>query len=103
MVFEGSMIIVAVMALTIFPPGRVFDGLWRESGHGSKGVAAYSKNGAFVLDGNHEEFTRRDGKNGSRFREIAVVRDGGLDIWVSEQHWNERSCGPLRARCKCNI
>lgn len=73
MVFEGPMIIIAVTALTVFHPGRVFDGLWKESGHGSKGVATYSKKGAFVLDGDQEELTPRDGKNGFQVRESAAV------------------------------
>lgn len=67
------MIIIAVTALTIFHPGRVFDGLWKESGRGSKGVAKYAKNGAFVLDGDHEELTQRDGKSGFQVRESAAI------------------------------
>ena len=69
MIFEGPMIIIAVTALTIFHPGRVFNGLWKASGHGNKGVANYSKDGAFVLDGDHEELTERERKNGFQVRE----------------------------------
>ena len=67
------MIIIAVTALTVFHPGRVFDGLWKQSGYGSKVFAKYSNNGAFVLDGDHEELTQRDRKNDFQVRESARV------------------------------
>lgn len=34
MIFEGPMIILAVAAMTIFHPGRVFDNLWVPAGKG---------------------------------------------------------------------
>ena len=69
MIFEGPMIIIAVTALTIFHPGRVFDGLWKASGQGHKGATKYSKNGTFMLDGDHEELTEAERKNGFRVGE----------------------------------
>lgn len=69
MVFEGPMMIIAVTALTIFHPGRVFDGLWKASGQGRKGVANYTKDGAYMLGDDHEELTQRERKNGVHVRE----------------------------------
>lgn len=34
MIFEGPMIIGAVIAMTLFHPGRVFDDLWVPAGKG---------------------------------------------------------------------
>ncbi len=69
MIFEGPMIIIAVVALTMFHPGRVFGGLWKASGQGNKGAPRYSKSGAYVLDGDDEELTQRERKNGFQVRE----------------------------------
>ena len=69
MIFEGPMIIIAVTALTVFHPGRVFGGLWKASGQGSKGTAKYSKAGAYRLDGDQEELAQREGKNNFQVRE----------------------------------
>jgi hypothetical protein len=43
MIFEGPMIILAVLCMTIYHPGRVFDDLWIPAG---KGVTGYD--GAMV-------------------------------------------------------
>lgn len=69
MIFEGPMIIIAVTALTLFHPGMVFSGLWKASGQGNKGTIKYSKNGAYMLDGDNEELTQRERKNGFQVRE----------------------------------
>lgn len=34
MIFEGPMIILAVLLMTVFHPGRVFDDLWTAAGRG---------------------------------------------------------------------
>jgi hypothetical protein len=34
------MIIIAVLAMTIYHPGRVFDNLWAAAGRGDRGVMA---------------------------------------------------------------
>ena len=71
MIFEAPMINIAVSALTVFPPGRVFGGLWKASGQGSKGAAKSSKDGAYMLAGDQEELTQRERerKNGFQVRE----------------------------------
>lgn len=38
MIFEGPMIIIAVAAMTIYHPGRVFDNLWAAAGRGDRGI-----------------------------------------------------------------
>lgn len=64
MIFEGPMIIIAVTALTIMHPGRVFSGLWKTVGAGKK---SYSKKGAVILDNeSHEELAQRAGKGESQ-------------------------------------
>lgn len=57
MVLEGPMIILAVLALTVSHPGRVFDGLWKLSGQGTRGNSGYTQNAAFV-DDEQEELTK---------------------------------------------
>ncbi|KAF6233173.1 hypothetical protein HO173_008717 [Letharia columbiana] len=69
MIFEGPMIIIAVTALTVFHPGGVFGNLWKTSGHGNRGAAKYPKSVAIMLDGDNEELTQRERKNGFQVRE----------------------------------
>ena len=68
MIFEGPMIIIAVTALTVFHPGRVFGGLWKASGQGSKGAAKYSKDGSYMLDGDQTELSQRERERKSDFQ-----------------------------------
>lgn len=53
------MIILAVLALTIFHPGRVFDGLWKLSGQGKTRDVGYAKNGA-LMDDDQEELAQHN-------------------------------------------
>jgi hypothetical protein len=42
MIFEGPMIILAVTAMTVFHPGRVFDDLWVPAGKGVRSAKGFS-------------------------------------------------------------
>lgn len=46
MIFEGPMIILAVAALTVFHPGRVFGDLWEPAGKGIRSVGKFAEEDA---------------------------------------------------------
>ena len=67
MILEGPMILIAVIALTFYHPGRVFGSLWVSTG---------KANGAVILDDDQEELTQRGGKGGFQAEESRTPWEG---------------------------
>ena len=67
MILEGPMILIAVIALTSYHPGRVFGGLWVSTGEA---------NGAVILDDDQEELAQRGGKGGFQAEESPTSWEG---------------------------
>lgn len=43
MIFEGPMIILAITAMTVFHPGRIFGQLWVPAGKGVESVSKFTE------------------------------------------------------------
>ncbi|OAL51210.1 RTA1-domain-containing protein [Pyrenochaeta sp. DS3sAY3a] len=60
MIFEGPMIILAVTAMTLFHPGRVFGNLWVPAGQGVRSEGKLTEDHASSVQLNENEWSQRD-------------------------------------------